>query len=92
MIVSFIHKGLKKFYETGSKQGIQPKHKDKLEDILEALDTSYQIEDMDLPSFKLHELQGKRKGIWSVTVNGNWRVTFTFENGNAEILNYEDYH
>lgn len=48
--------------------------------------------DMDLPGLRLHELSGNRAGIWSVTVSGNWRVTFQFEDGDAEIVNYEDYH
>ena len=48
--------------------------------------------DMDLPGLRLHELSGNRAGIWSVTVSGNWRVTFRFEDGDAEIVNYEDYH
>ena len=47
---------------------------------------------MDLPGLRLHELTGSRKGTWSVTVSGNWRVTFRFEGGDAEIVNYEDYH
>jgi toxin HigB-1 len=92
MILSFKHKGLKKFYETGSKAGIQADHSQKLRIILSALDTSAEIGDMDLPGFRLHRLAGDKAGLWSVTVNGNWRVTFSFENGNAQVLNYEDYH
>ena len=72
--------------------GIQSKHKQKLRMILAALDSSHEIEDMDLPGFKLHPLKGKLKNLWSVTVNGNWRITFECENGNAHIVNYEDYH
>ena len=59
---------------------------------LTAIDTAQAIEDVNLPSFKLHPLKDNRDGIWSVTVNGNWRITFEFINGNAFILNYEDYH
>ncbi len=59
---------------------------------LVALDSSHEIDDMDLPGFKLHSLKGKLKGVWSVSVSGNWRITFEFENGNAHIVNYEDYH
>jgi proteic killer suppression protein len=92
MIKSFKHKGLKKYYETGSKAGIQAKHAAKLKSILFNLDNAVCIDDMRIPSFKLHELTGSRKGIWSVWVNGYWRVTFKFEKGNAEIVNYEDYH
>lgn len=92
MIISFKHKGLLKFYESGSAAGIQSSHKTKLRMILAALDSTQEIEDMNIPGYKLHPLKGKLKGLWSVTVNGNWRITFKFENGNIYIVNYEDYH
>ena len=92
MIMSFKHKGLKRFYESGVLSGIQAKHKNKLRMQLAAIDTAHQIDDINLPGFKLHPLKGSRAGIWSITVNGNWRVTFEFIDGNAYILNYEDYH
>ncbi|WP_081587553.1 type II toxin-antitoxin system RelE/ParE family toxin [Paraglaciecola arctica] len=50
------------------------------------------LDDMDLPGLFMHELKGNRKGIWSVRVNGNWRVTYRFVGKDAEIVNYEDYH
>ena len=59
---------------------------------LAAIDTAIVIDDINLPGYKLHSLKGDRSGIWSITVNGNWRVTFEFVDGNAYILNYEDYH
>ncbi|MCJ8272192.1 MAG: type II toxin-antitoxin system RelE/ParE family toxin [Psychrosphaera sp.] len=92
MIKSFKHKGLKKFFETGSTAGIQAKHQRKLRMQLAAIDTAATIDDVDLPGFKLHPLKGDRDGVWSITINGNWRVTFEYVNGNAYILNYEDYH
>jgi len=92
MICSFKHKGLEKFYQSGSTAGIQFKHKNRLRMMLAALDTATIINDLDLPGFRLHQLSGKRKDIWSITVNGNWRLTFQYENGNVHILNYEDYH
>jgi proteic killer suppression protein len=92
MISSFRHKGLKQFYGTGSVAGIQPTHKKRLRLMLSALDTATRIEDMDIPGYRLHPLKGKRKGIWSVSVSGNWRVTFRFAQGNAHVVNYEDYH
>jgi len=60
--------------------------------ILAALDTSLEIGDMDIPGFKLHPLKGRLKGRWSVSVSGNWRITFEFREGNAYVLDYEDYH
>ena len=92
MIKDFKNKGLRLFFEKGSLAGIQAKHKNKLRNQLAALDTAIFINDMDLPGYKLHSLKGDKKNTWSITVNGNWRITFEFENGNAYIVNYEDYH
>jgi proteic killer suppression protein len=92
VIKSFRHKGLKKFYESGSIAGIQSSHKTRLRMILAALDSSLEIDDMDIPGFKLHPLRGRLKGRWSVSVSGNWRITFGFREGNAYVLDYEDYH
>lgn len=92
MIKSFKHKGLKKYFQTGSISGIQANHQRKLRMQLAAIDTAQVIEDINLPGFKLHLLKGNRHGIWSITVNGNWRITFEFTDGNAYILDYEDYH
>jgi proteic killer suppression protein len=60
--------------------------------ILVALDTSLEIVDMDIPGFILHPLKGRLKVRWSVSVSGNWRITFEFREGNAHVLDYEDYH
>lgn len=79
MIKSFKHKGLEKFYKTGTKKGIQAAHVTKLRMQLAALDTAHCIEDLDIPGYRLHQLKGNRKGLWSITVNGNWRVTFEFK-------------
>lgn len=92
MIKSFRHKGLRRFYEMGSTAGVQVSHKKKLRFQLFALDTAKTIDDMDIPGFKLHALKGKRKGLWSISVSGNWRITFEFKDGNAYIVNYEEYH
>ena len=89
MIKSFKHKGLKKYFETGSTSGIQAKHQRKLRMQLAAIDTAQEIDDINLPGFKLHPLKGNRDGVWSITVNGNWRITFEFIDGNAYIFNYE---
>jgi proteic killer suppression protein len=59
---------------------------------LTALDTAQEIDDMDIPGFKLHSLKGKLGGRWSISVSGNWRITFEFREGNAFVLDYEDYH
>lgn len=92
MIKTFKHKGLERFFNSGSARGIQANHINKLRMQLVALDTAQSIEDMDIPGYRLHALKGNKQGIWSIAVNGNWRVTFEFKDGNAHIVNYEDYH
>ncbi len=92
MIKTFKHKGLKIFFETGSTKGIKQDHKQKLRIRLAALDTATCIEDMDLPGYRLHSLKGNKKGLWAIDVGQNWRVVFRFEDGNAYIVDYEDYH
>jgi proteic killer suppression protein len=92
MIQSFRHKGLRKFFESGSAAGIQPHHAKRIRMLLVALDTAQFIEDMSIPGFRLHPLKGSGRGRWSVWVNGNWRLTFEFKDGHAYVLDYEDYH
>lgn len=92
MIRSFKHKGLARFFKTGSTAGIQAAHAKRLRLVLGRLNAAVDVKDMDLPGLVLHELSGNRDGSWSVRVSGNWRVTFRFEDGDAEIVNYEDYH
>jgi len=92
VIRSFKHKGLERFFYKGTKSGIQAKHAVKLRLILGRLGAAVLPKDMDLPGLDLHSLSGKRAETWSVSVSGNWRVTFQFEDGHAELVNYEDYH
>lgn len=92
MIKSFRHKGLRKLFETGSTSGVQAGHAKRLRMQLAALDTAQAVEDMDIPGFRLHQLEGQMRGRWTITVNGNWRLTFEFQDGNAYVLDYEDYH
>lgn len=92
MIKSFKHKGIEQFFLRGRTSGIQAKHKNRLRLQLAALDSSQTIDDMDVPGFRLHRLKGFKNMRWSIWVNGNWRLTFEFQDGNAYIVNYEDYH
>jgi proteic killer suppression protein len=92
MIKNFKHKGLEKFFLTGSKAGIQAVHTRKLQLILGRLKASTSPRDMNLPGLYLHELKGDRQGTWSVRVSGNWRVTFEFDQTDVIAVNYEDYH
>jgi proteic killer suppression protein len=92
LIKSFRHKGREKFFETGNAAGIQTHHARRLIMQLAALDSAELVDDMDIPGFKLHPLKGDLRGRWSISVSGNWRLTFVFLDGNAEVLDYEDYH
>ena len=92
MLKSFLHKGWKRYYDTGSKSGTQSQDERRLKMQLTALETATTIEDMDIPGFNLHAVKGKDKGRWSIWVNGNWRITFEFRDGHACVLDYEDYH
>ena len=91
MIRGFKHKGLEKFFSTGSKAGIQAQHLNGC-GCFRRLNVSVAPEDMNLPGLSLHQLKGNRKGTWAVKVSGNWRVTFVFVGKDADAVDYEDYH
>ncbi len=90
-IKDFRHNGLERFFTTGSKAGIQAKHAERLRLILGRLHVATTATDMRLPGLDLHELQGRRKGTWALTISGNWRITFAFEGRNVVRVDYEDY-
>ena len=92
MIVSFEHKGLERFYKTGSKSGIQSTHAPKLSLILSLLDIAKSADDMNVPGFGLHPLKGDLRGYFSVKVSGNWRLIFKPNGENMELVDYLDYH
>jgi len=92
VIRGFKHKGLGKFFQTGSKAGIQAQHAERLRLTLGRLSAATAPKDMALPGLGLHPLKNNRKGTWAVSVSGNWRVTFKFVGKEAESVHYEDYH
>ena len=92
MIRSFRHKGVERFFLKGSTAGIQADHANKLKRQLARLDASTNPQDMNIPGWKLHSLKGDLKDHWSVSVNGNWRLTFTFDGEDAVLVDYQDYH
>jgi toxin HigB-1 len=92
MIRSFRHAGLESFFLTGSKAGIQPAHAVKLRRPLTLLNTAKNAKRMDVPGWDLHPLKGTLADHWSVKVNANWRMTFTFEDEQAILVDYQDYH
>jgi len=92
VITSFRHRGLQALYEGRTARRISPQHMGRLRDILAALDRSRGPDGMNLPGFRLHPLKGPLKGHYAVSVSGNWRVTFRFEDGAAADVDYLDYH
>jgi proteic killer suppression protein len=92
MIKSFRHRGLERFFQSGSKAGIQPKHAQKLRLQLFALDNAKNPYDLNAPGWHLHPLTGALKDNWAISVSGNWRLTFKFEKEDAILVDYQDYH
>jgi proteic killer suppression protein len=92
MIKSFRHRGIERFFRSGSKAGIQAKHEARLRLQLGRLDAALSPIDMGLPGWNLHPLKGPLKGYWAVSVDGNWRLTFKFEGEDAILVDYQDYH
>ncbi len=92
MICSFRHKGLAAFFAKGTKAGIQPKHAGKLEEQLAVLNIAKKPQEMNIPGWQWHALTGELAGHWAVSVNGNWRLIFTFDGEDAILVDYRDYH
>lgn len=92
MIKTFRHKGLAQLFERGRSRAVADDLTRRLIRQLDFLNRAAAAQDMNLPGYRLHELKGERRGTWSVTVSGNWRLTFTFRDGDAYDVNLEDYH
>lgn len=92
MIKSFRHKGLERFFLTGTTSGIQADHANKLRRQLAALNEASGPKVMDIPGWRLHALKGRLARQWSVWVNASWRLTFTFDGTDAILVDYQDYH
>lgn len=92
MIRGFRHKGLARYFERSETKGLQAAHVPRIGRILDLLDAAECPEDLEIPGLGLHPLKGNRKGYWAVSVSGNWRITFAFENGEAVDIDLEDYH
>jgi proteic killer suppression protein len=92
VIRSVKHRGLKALYDGRTSKKVAPEHVEKLRDILALLDHCRGPKDVDLPGLRLHPLKGALAGHYAVSVSGNWRVTFRFEDGDVFDVNYVDYH
>ncbi|MGH8320472.1 MAG: type II toxin-antitoxin system RelE/ParE family toxin [Gammaproteobacteria bacterium] len=92
MIRSFRHRGLERFFTRSDYRGIPAQFAQRLERMLDRLDAAVRPEDMHLPGYRFHRLQGKRRGAYAVDVSGNWRLTFRFDGKDAVHVDLEDYH
>ncbi len=92
MIVSFRHKGLKRFYEDDNRSKLPQDMVDRIAIILADLDSAARIEDMNRPNFRLHPLKGELNGFHAVTVRANWRIIFRYKEGNVHDVDLLDYH
>ena len=92
MIKSFRHAGLEKLFKDGSRAGINPAHASKLIDRMAILNRATEPRGMNIPGWDLHPLHGDLAGHWAVKVSGNWRMTFRFEQQDAILVDYQDYH
>ena len=92
MIASIQHKGLKLLWTKNNPSKLPAEQVKKIRNILVLLHAAEKIEDLTYPGAGLHFLKGDLKGYWSLTVTGNYRIIFRFENGNAHLLDYLDYH
>lgn len=92
MIVSFRHKGLRRFFERGDTSGIQKAHEKRLRARLALMHSAQSVDELNQPGWRLHRLSGQLAGRWSITVSGNWRLTFEADSEKFSILDYEDYH
>ena len=92
MIRNFRHKGLERFFRKSDRRGVDAMQAERIKRILDRLDAVARPEDMALPGFAFHPLKGNRKDSYSVSVSGNWRITFGFTAGDATDVNLEDYH
>jgi proteic killer suppression protein len=92
MIQTFKNKALKKLFKKNISRGIPKELEKKIRIRLEVIDAAVIIDDIRLPGYDLHELEGDRKETWSIKVSGNWRITFKFEHGEADDVDLEDYH
>lgn len=92
MIENFKHKGLKQLFQEDHRRKMPAAHSEKIMRILARLSEARQVQDMSLPGYRLHPLKGNLAGFWSVSVSGNWRIVFRFDDGTAKDVDLIDYH
>jgi proteic killer suppression protein len=91
-IRTFRHKGLSELWSANRTAKIDRRFHKRIIERLDALEQAAAPEDMNLPGFNFHQLQGFEPVRYSVHVNGPWCVTFEFEDGDALRVDFEQYH
>jgi proteic killer suppression protein len=92
-VLSIRHKALSRLFHADERRGLPADQVPRLRRILAALDAASDIEEMRAyPGWRLHALTGNLDGFWSISVTGNWRLVFRFENGDALDVDLVDYH
>ncbi len=92
MIRGFRHKGLERYFIKSDRSGIDARQAVRIQRMLDRLEGATRPDDVNLPGYRFHALKGDRKGVYAVSVSGNWRITFRFNDGDAIDVNLEDYH
>lgn len=92
MISSFRHRGLRRLYERDDPSRIGADLLDRITLALADIDAASKPSDVDLPGYRLHPLRGDLRGLWSISISGNWRIIFRFEDGDAHDVDLVDYH
>ena len=92
VIRKFRHGGLKRLYTKGDRSKVRSDQAGRIALVLADLDSAHNPEDLDLPGYRLHRLKGRLKDYWSISISGNWRITFRFENGDVYDVDLVDYH
>ena len=92
-IASISHRGLRDYYLSGNAKGLKQDLIPRIRTILFALEAAPDMATLEgPPGWRIHQLKGDRAGEWSISVSGNWRITFKIEDGAVTNLNLEDYH
>ena len=92
MIQTFRHRGLRRLYERGDRSGVRTDQAERIALALADLESAVRPSDVDLPGYRLHPLKGDLRGLWSISISGNWRITFRFEDEDVYDVNLVDYH
>jgi len=92
VIKSFRHRGLRRLHERGDPSKLKADQAERIAIALADLNAAKMPQDLDLPGYRLHPLKGEMKGLWSIWISANWRITFRFEDGDVHDVDLVDYH